>query len=157
LGDKDCPKNAHMVADWEDLDEEARIRQVAINTSIIDQDDLGALLSMANLADRDFAAEKQNIRVIEQGGAKAIQQAHKATIPEEMKQLPIPTRPPWNKTMSAEKVDRNERESFFEWRRGLAQLEEKYDACMTPFEKNLEFWRQLWRVVEKSDVVVQVS
>eukprot|EP00961_Rhodomonas_salina_P270637 3656711-Rhodomonas_salina.4 len=27
---------------------------------------------------------------------------------------------------------------------------------MTPFEKNLEFWRQLWRVVEKSDVVVQV-
>ena len=28
--------------------------------------------------------------------------------------------------------------------------------CLTPFEKNLEMWRQLWRVVERSDVVVQV-
>lgn len=27
---------------------------------------------------------------------------------------------------------------------------------MTPFEKNLEFWRQLWRVIERSDVVVQI-
>jgi len=27
---------------------------------------------------------------------------------------------------------------------------------MTPFEKNLEFWRQLWRVIEKSDVIVQI-
>ena len=27
---------------------------------------------------------------------------------------------------------------------------------MAPFEKNLEVWRQLWRVVEKSDVLVQI-
>lgn len=27
---------------------------------------------------------------------------------------------------------------------------------MTPYEKNLEFWRQLWRVVERSDIVVQI-
>ena len=27
---------------------------------------------------------------------------------------------------------------------------------MTPFERNLEVWRQLWRVVERSDVVVQI-
>ena len=27
---------------------------------------------------------------------------------------------------------------------------------LTPFEKNLEVWRQLWRVLERSDVVVQV-
>ena len=28
---------------------------------------------------------------------------------------------------------------------------------LTPFEKNLEVWRQLWRVMERSDIVVQVS
>ena len=28
---------------------------------------------------------------------------------------------------------------------------------LTPFEKNLEVWRQLWRVLERSDIVVQVS
>ena len=27
---------------------------------------------------------------------------------------------------------------------------------MTPFEKNIEVWRQLWRVTEKADIVVQV-
>lgn len=27
---------------------------------------------------------------------------------------------------------------------------------LTPFEKNIEFWRQLWRVIERSDVVVQI-
>lgn len=30
------------------------------------------------------------------------------------------------------------------------------DAVMTPFERNLDFWRQLWRVVERSDIVVQI-
>ena len=28
---------------------------------------------------------------------------------------------------------------------------------LTPFEKNLEVWRQLWRVLERSDIVVQVG
>ena len=27
---------------------------------------------------------------------------------------------------------------------------------MTPFERNLEVWRQLWRVIERSDLVVQI-
>ena len=27
---------------------------------------------------------------------------------------------------------------------------------MTPYEKNLEFWRQLWRVIERSDLIVQI-
>lgn len=27
---------------------------------------------------------------------------------------------------------------------------------MTPYEKNLDVWRQLWRVTEKSDILLQV-
>ena len=27
---------------------------------------------------------------------------------------------------------------------------------MTPYERNLEVWRQLWRVIERSDLVVQI-
>jgi large subunit GTPase 1 len=27
---------------------------------------------------------------------------------------------------------------------------------MTPFERNLEVWRQLWRVIERSQLVVQI-
>lgn len=43
-----------------------------------------------------------------------------------------------------------------EWRRSLAQLQEAEGILLTPYEKNLQFWRQLWRVVERSDVVVQI-
>jgi len=45
------------------------------------------------------------------------------------------------------------------WRRDLAKLEEELliDRTFTPFEKNLEVWKQLWRVVEKADIVVQVE
>jgi ribosome biogenesis GTPase A len=27
---------------------------------------------------------------------------------------------------------------------------------LTPFERNIEVWRQLWRVVERCDVIVQI-
>lgn len=36
------------------------------------------------------------------------------------------------------------------------RLEEDEHLVLTPFEKNLEVWRQLWRVLERSDIVVQV-
>lgn len=36
-------------------------------------------------------------------------------------------------------------------------MEESYpDVRMTPYEKNFEVWRQLWRVVERSDLIVQI-
>ena len=30
------------------------------------------------------------------------------------------------------------------------------ECIVTPYEKNLEFWRQLWRVIERSDLIVQI-
>eukprot|EP00854_Cymbomonas_tetramitiformis_P006877 gene6877-8211_t len=68
----------------------------------------------------------------------------------------VPRRPEWSKDMTAEELDRRERESFLIWRRTLAVVENDVNVNVTPFEKNLEVWRQLWRVVERSDLVVQV-
>ena len=50
----------------------------------------------------------------------------------------------------------NERNAFLDWRRKLVDVEENQHLLLTPYEKNLQVWRQLWRVVERSDVVVQV-
>ena len=41
------------------------------------------------------------------------------------------------------------------WKRQLNKLQRKHPN-LPPFEKNLDFWRQLWKIVEISDVVVQV-
>lgn len=41
-------------------------------------------------------------------------------------------------------------------RKHIYRLEEQEGVLLTPFEKNLEVWRQLWRVIERSDVIAQV-
>lgn len=70
--------------------------------------------------------------------------------------LKIPRRPKWNSSTTAHELQSKEREEFLEWRRSLAMLQEVEELMLTPYEKNLEFWRQLWRVVERSDVIVQI-
>src|SRR4051794_29074935 len=37
-----------------------------------------------------------------------------------------------------------------------ASLQEEENLLMTPFERNIEVWRQLWRVIERSHIVVQI-
>lgn len=70
--------------------------------------------------------------------------------------LRIPRKPAWSRSMSAEDVDRNEKDAFLMWRRDIAAMEEASRSRATPFEKNLEVWRQLWRVLERSDMAVQI-
>ncbi|KAJ6984224.1 LOW QUALITY PROTEIN: GTPase LSG1-2-like [Populus alba] len=70
--------------------------------------------------------------------------------------LRVPRRPPWNAGMSVEELDANEKQTFLSWRRSLASLEENENLVLTPFEKNLDIWRQLWRVLERSDLLVMV-
>uniref|UniRef100_A0A8C0BYV4 Large subunit GTPase 1 homolog n=1 Tax=Buteo japonicus TaxID=224669 RepID=A0A8C0BYV4_9AVES len=106
-------------------------------------------------------AERLNIQIVSAESrtglltaqeAQRVQQLH-----EENRQfLRIPRRPRWDRTTSAEDLKQAERESFLEWRRQLAHLEEEKKLILTPFERNLEFWRQLWRVIERSDIVVQI-
>ena len=69
----------------------------------------------------------------------------------------MPRRPTWIPgETTADELQKRERETFLEWRRGLILLQEHEHLTLTPFEKNLEVWRQLWRVVERSHVVVQI-
>ena len=73
------------------------------------------------------------------------------------KALPIPRRPKYIEKTKIEEFDRLEREAFLNWRRALAQEEEhNIHFAITPFEKNIEIWRQLWMVVDKADLLVQI-
>ncbi|XP_053993561.1 uncharacterized protein LOC128884295 [Hylaeus volcanicus] len=76
--------------------------------------------------------------------------------------VPIPRRPlnyvtgHSEKIVSPNELDALENASFLKWRLELADMQEKEKLCMTPFERNIQFWRQLWRVLEKSQVVFQI-
>ncbi|KAF7306758.1 Kinase-like protein [Mycena indigotica] len=60
------------------------------------------------------------------------------------------------KYISTNELDKQEKAAFLEWRRGLASLQDEDKFLLTPFERNIEVWRQLWRVLERSHLVVQI-
>ncbi|XP_054241936.1 large subunit GTPase 1 homolog [Indicator indicator] len=126
-----------------------------------EQSPLEEFLATAELAGTRFVAEHLNIQIVSAqsctGLLTAQEARHVQQLHEENRQfLRIPRRPHWDRTTSVEALKQAERESFLEWRRQLAHLEEEKKLILTPFERNLEFWRQLWRVIERSDIVVQI-
>ncbi|KAI9320912.1 hypothetical protein BX666DRAFT_1912473 [Dichotomocladium elegans] len=130
--------------------------------SITQENDLDAFLSTAALAGTEFTAERLNVKVVQnnyQNPFLLTDQEEKEAIAkhrENLAKLTVPRRPKWDKSMSAEVLHQLERESFLNWRRGMAQLEEDQNLLLTPYEKNIEVWRQLWRVIERSQLVVQI-
>ena len=131
--------------------------------SVTEQNDLDEFLSTAELAGTDFTAEKMNnVKIIHRdqknpylltaAEERATVRKHK----ENREKLSVPRRPQWDEKTTAQQLDIREKESLLQWRRGLAELQEHNDLLMTPFERNLEVWRQLWRVIERSDLVVQI-
>ncbi|KAG7488167.1 hypothetical protein MATL_G00031580 [Megalops atlanticus] len=129
--------------------------------SVTEQSSLDDFLATAELAGTEFVAEKLNIKFVPAEARSGLLTSEETKrlkkLHEENKQfLRIPRRPSWDESTSAEALQQAERDSFLEWRRELAQLEEEQNLILTPFERNLDFWRQLWRVIERSDVVVQI-
>ncbi|KAF2750355.1 ribosome biogenesis GTPase-like protein Lsg1 [Sporormia fimetaria CBS 119925] len=131
--------------------------------SVTEQGALDDFLSTAELAGTDFTAEKiNNVKIIHKdqknpyllsaAEERAAIRKHK----ENKTRLTVPRRPHWDSRTTPQELDRRERDSLMQWRRGLAELQENNDLLMTPFERNLEVWRQLWRVIERSDLVVQI-
>ena len=136
--------------------------------SVLERGDLDDFFHLAALANRDFTAERRGQAVVvraglggagagaagDDGEAHANARGEAETLHRAA--LSVPRRPAWTRETTPEELDLNERRAFLEWRRALAQVEEDERCQLTPFEKNLEIWRQLWRVCERSDVVVQV-
>ncbi|KAL7739038.1 hypothetical protein ACLKA6_001946 [Drosophila palustris] len=67
----------------------------------------------------------------------------------------FPVRPPWKLDSSKELLDRNENRYFKEYVDELFKKKQGAESKeISLFELNLETWRQLWRVLEFSDVLL---
>lgn len=138
--------------------------------SITQETALDEFLSTAELADKDFTADRHsNVKIIRMDNGNDVAKSQGFTLTNEQRsklnekqrmharELIVPRRPEWNEKMTRFELERLEKEAFLEWRRKLAYLQEdNEDLLLTPFERNIEVWRQLWRVVERSDLVVQI-
>lgn len=131
--------------------------------SVTEQAALDEFLSTAELAGTDFTAEKMNnIKIIhtDQRNPYLLSPTEERSAVKKQavrrNRLTVPRRPAWNESTTPQELDQLERASLMDWRRGLAELQDTEDLLMTPFERNIEVWRQLWRVIERSDLVVQI-
>lgn len=138
--------------------------------SVTQENSLNEFLSTAELANKDFKADRFSsvkiIRMNADGDESLTQGFHMTNAKKEeldakqralAKDLIVPRRPYWDDTTTKFQLEREENESFLKWRRKLATLQEANDdLLLTPFERNIEVWKQLWRVVERSDLVVQI-
>jgi len=131
--------------------------------SVTEQAALDEFLSTAELAGTDFTAEKMSsVKIIHTDQrnpyllSKAEESEKVAKHEKNKQRLTVPRRPRWEESTTPKELDEMERESLLQWRRGLAELQESHDLLLTPFERNIEVWRQLWRVIERSDLVVQI-
>lgn len=135
--------------------------------SVTHEGPLEEFLNTAQLADADFTAERRNVKVIDaQESSRTRHNPYLLTAHEEAEilknqnenrdRLRVPRRPAWDLNTTPAQLERREKDAFLEWRRGLAQLQDGVGLVLTPFERNIEVWRQLWRVVERSHLLVQI-
>ncbi len=156
INDDGMVKNSYTTFD--DLNQHVNMN------SVTQENDLDAFLTSAELAGTDFTAERLNITVV--SSPSSTKNPFLLTKEEEKEKLKlhaihkealtIPRRPSWDSNTTAQELQKKERESFLDWRRGLVFLEEEKGLILTPYERNIEVWRQLWRVIEKSELVVQI-
>lgn len=70
-------------------------------------------------------------------------------------ELDFPKRPPWNFSLSKQKLDQQEQEYFKQYVCNLLSTNDS--EHLSYFELNLETWRQLWRVTDISDMLLLIA
>lgn len=127
--------------------------------SVLEQSSLEELVATVQLRKEAYAAELGEAEVVEEGPTLITvgeAEAAERVASERRDMMSIPRRPPWDEGMSTEALAAAEAEAFLEWRREIATCAQEQGLHLTPYERNLDFWRQLWRTVERSDLLVQI-
>lgn len=131
--------------------------------SMTDDYTLGDFVTEAELNGKTFAAQRGEVRIVDrvEMTKEAFQQLHRT--PEQdaaearlKSRLRIPRRPHWDENTTPEQLHELEMNEIIEWRHALSILEEDPNIVLSPFEKNPEVWKELWRVLERSQVAVYI-
>ena len=120
--------------------------------SILDVNDIEDYLHQVELENKEFTTLRTKLRMgLDTNDDIIKQEKQYQSFSGTLKTMP--KRPMRTREMSKEQLLQIENDAFLDWRRELATFEH---LSMTPFEKNINIWRQLWRVVERSFLVVQI-
>lgn len=141
------------------------------NLSVLEVDHLDDFLVQAEMAGKEFSSEKERYVVLDERGSVynpgqmhvqwEDESSNKPKLNFSFQGLSVPRRPSWDQNTTPEELHRLENEAFLEWRRAIAAKEEEifsqssdqhayFTSTITPYERNLSVWAQLWRVMERS-------
>lgn len=127
--------------------------------SVLDQGNLEDLISMVQVRKEEYRELVGEAEVVDQLpillAAQPLAAAERGA-DEQREHVSIPRRPAWSADLGPEEMEKLELATFADWRRDLARSAEKGGLLLTPYERNLDFWRQLWRCIERSDLLVQI-
>ena len=131
--------------------------------SMTDDYTLGDYVTEAELIGKSFAAQRGAVRIVDRVELtkEAYRSLHRTPEQEEAEErlkgrLRIPRRPAWDENTTADELHALEMAEIIEWRRALAVVEEEDNVVLSPFEKNPEVWKELWRVLERSQVAIYI-
>lgn len=128
--------------------------------TILEQTHLEEFVYTTNLARARYDAERPELveeSMVIVGNSDRVKYCGTKSREEiELSASRILRRPEWDAFMSGSDVRNAEDSAFLEWRSNLAQIELDQSVVLSPFERNVDFWRQLWRTVERSDLIVQI-
>lgn len=131
--------------------------------SMTDDYTLGDFVTDAELNGKTFTAMRGQVRIVDR--AQLTKEAYLALhrTPEQIEaeerlkhRLRIPRRPYWDENTTADELHQAETKELIEWRRALSIIEEDGNVTLSPFEKNPEVWKELWHVLERSQVAVYI-
>lgn len=157
-------RKSHQHGKWDgDIENAAFLEQESkkVVDSITEETGLDEFLAKAELAGTEFTAEREAVRIIEKETSIVIPsrkdfEKNLELQAEHEHLLKIPRRPKRDLWETVEELNKLENKVFLDWRHDLADLSEIDGLALTPFERNPEMWKELWRVVERSDIVVQI-
>lgn len=127
--------------------------------SVLEQSNLEELIATVQIQKKQYAADMGEGEEVDEGPVliSAETTAQQEIIASDRRDLmSIPRRPQWVDGMTTDELAVLESEAFIDWRREIAVNAQEQGLHLTPYERNLDFWRQLWRTVERSDLLVQI-
>ena len=132
---------------------------VPASLTILEQTQLDEFVHSTDLARSRYDAERpefveETMAIV--GNSDRMAKIYKSKYEIQESASRVLRRPAWTTSMTGPQVRDAEDRAFLEWRRNLADLEENEGVVLSPFERNVDFWRQLWRTVERSDIIVQI-
>eukprot|EP01134_Creolimax_fragrantissima_P005729 CFRG5729T1 len=159
-GQKEKEKAAALAQDVQPATTTATLSRPTVVSNVIGEGAKSSQKSLANAERYKLKFKVQSKMDIEDGKKAAC-----STLPQRSKNalvlgfdelyyrtedaIGFPLRPKWDYNTTKEELDEREEAAFEKW---MNSTYSKHGQNVSHFEHNLETWRQLWRVLEVSDI-----